>query len=179
MIDPVIAVTVQLGLSVLFAVAAWHKLQDRPAFTSTLNDYGLTPETLNQQLTWVLIVTESGCALLLLMGQIEGVLLAATLLIVYGCIMAIKLLQGVRDIDCGCSGPARKQFLSGFLLIRNGCLFLLTLALLLPIAERELIWLDYLQTLFALTVVILLYSAMEHLLANRSYLINITLRQEQ
>jgi len=179
MIDPVFAIIIRLGLIVLFAIAAWHKLQDRSAFSRTLNEYDLTAETFNGQLTWVLIVTESACALLLLMGQIEGALLAATLLFVYGCIMAIKLLQGARNIDCGCSGPARKQLLSGYLLFRNGFLFLLTLVLFLPAVERELVWLDSLQILLALSASMLLYSAIEHMLANSSYLNNIILQQEQ
>jgi uncharacterized membrane protein YphA (DoxX/SURF4 family) len=171
MIDPVFILIIQLCLGLLFGFASWHKVRDPAAFTHVLDDYDLLPASLNKMLVWLIAGTEAGCAVALLAGQAKAAPVACTLLLAYTGAIGIKLAQGKRDIECGCSGPARKQLLSGWLLVRNGILLCGTLILFVPIQTRSLGWVDVAQILFAVVTATLLYGAAEQMLANRSLLL--------
>lgn len=166
--DPVFSWLMQFFLAMVFLTAAWHKLREREAFARVLNNYGLTPGSANPVLVWLLALNEIACAGLLLAHSATGAVYAASLLFTYALIMGIMLLQGKRDMDCGCSGPARKQGLSAALLWRNAALIGIALLLLLPTNERALTWLDGVQLLLAGVSASLLYLASEHLLANQA-----------
>jgi hypothetical protein len=48
-----------------------------------------------------------------------AMLVAACLLALYGTAIGINLARGRDNIDCGCTGPALGQTLSGWLIMRN------------------------------------------------------------
>lgn len=170
MIDPVFILTIKLCLGVLFGHASWHKLKDPLAFSRVLDNYELTPGRLNQGLTWMIGITEAACAIALLTGLPEAAPIACMLLLSYTAAIGLKLAQGKRDIECGCSGPARRQLISGWLLARNGILLSAAMMLFLPARTRDLGWLDNVQILCGVLTSVLLYITLEQMLANHSRL---------
>jgi uncharacterized membrane protein YphA (DoxX/SURF4 family) len=169
-VDPVIHLTLRLCFICLFVSAAWHKISNIPAFTTSLSNYALLPRSLNSFAVWLLVLAEGLCASLLIIGVRESAWLIAALLSLYSIAMAITLYQGKKDIDCGCGGPASAQPLSSSLLIRNIVLIFFALLLLLPSEYRTLMWLDFLHVTIATTAVVLLYSCFEIIRANEYYI---------
>lgn len=91
---------------------------------------------------------------------------AVVLLTVYAAAIGINLLRGRRDIDCGCTGPATRQLLSGWLLVRNATL--ITLAIVgtaLPTA-RVISAADWVLVGFAIIAAMALYAAANQLMVN-------------
>ena len=172
MIDPVISLTIKICLGLLFTHASWHKLTDRQTFSRVLDNYELTPEPLNEGLTWIIGITEAACAFILLADLAGAALFASTLLLAYTAVIGLQLSRGKRHIECGCSGPARKQFISGWLLVRNGILLIAAMMLFLPVQNRFLGWLDGIQILCAALTCVLLYISLEQMLANHSQLLS-------
>jgi hypothetical protein len=95
-----------------------------------------------------------------------GAALGCGLLALYAGVIAVNLLRGRRDVDCGCAGPAARQPLSGWLLARNGALFGLGLAGIATPGARPLQWLDAFTVAVALAAAMLAYGALNRLLAN-------------
>jgi len=88
---------------------------------------------------------------------------ACLLLALYGGAIAVNLCRGRSRIDCGCSaGP---QFLSPWMLLRNGLLVLAATGVALPSAARPLGGADLLGGVLGLAVLAALYLAGEYLLA--------------
>src|SRR5258705_541781 len=130
--DPVIDVALRGGLALLFVVAAAHKVRALADFHATLANYRLLPP----RATWPAAVGVVGGELLaagaLLLVPTVGALVAVTLLTGYTGAIAVNLARGRRDIDCGCAGPARRQPLRPWLLVRNTVLMVAALACLAP-----------------------------------------------
>jgi len=164
--DPVITVTVSICMSLLFGAAAVHKLQAPAAFRAAVEDYRLVPRALAGTVAVALVLAESLAALLALIPptQAAGLAAIAGLLGVYTSGIGINLYRGRRDIDCGCSGPAARQVLSGWLVLRNLLLLALVLLALEPSAPRPLNWLDLLVVAFGVLVASGLYLAINQLL---------------
>jgi hypothetical protein len=91
---------------------------------------------------------------------------AAVLLLVYAAAIGINLARGRRDIDCGCMGPANRQLLSGWLLLRNGLLAAIALIGAAIPGTRELHAADFALIGLALLGAAALYGAMNQLMAN-------------
>jgi hypothetical protein len=111
---------------------------------------------------------ESAAALGLLLAPIRAsaaLALIAMLTLFTGAI-AINLARGRTDIDCGCFGPALRQRLSWWLLLRNAALFALLAIALLPMESRTMGLLDYATAIMSASTVIVLYTAANYLIAN-------------
>ena len=80
--------------------------------------------------------------------------------------IVINLARGRTDIDCGCFGPALRQRLSWWLLLRNGALFALLAIALMPAATRPMDFLDLATAGMAAATVVVLYTAANYLIAN-------------
>jgi hypothetical protein len=80
--------------------------------------------------------------------------------------IAINLARGRTDIDCGCFGPALRQRLSWWLLLRNGALFALLAIALMPAGVRPMDFLDVATAAMAAATVVVLYTAANYLIAN-------------
>src|SRR5439155_19636457 len=142
--DPVIDVTLRTALALLFSVAAGHQLQDLGRFRATLVEYRLLPAGLVPLAAALVVAVEVAAAGALLVpgARAAGLVSAATLLVVYGAAVAINLVRGRRDIDCGCAGPAGRRPISGALVARNAALAALALAGMVPVHPRALLWVD-------------------------------------
>ncbi|HEU4429834.1 MAG TPA: MauE/DoxX family redox-associated membrane protein [Myxococcota bacterium] len=139
-LDPAFGWTASAALALVFAQAAWHKLRDLGAFAAAVAAYELLPAPLAP-----LLATQLAAAELVLVGALllpparAGASLAAfALLCIYSAAIATNLARGRRDIDCGCTGPALRQPLSGWLLARNAALGALALLGAAPASQRAL-----------------------------------------
>ena len=119
--DPVLAHVCRGVLALVFLSAAAHKLRAPRDFVATLRGYGLVPGALAPAVAALLVGAELaiGAGLLAPATQRAAALGATALLALYGASIAVNLLRGRRDIDCGCGGPAARQPLSGWLVLRN------------------------------------------------------------
>lgn len=143
--DPVVAGAGVVLFAMLLATAAWHKWSDRHDFARALGAYRLLPPDLLMPATVALAVVETALVPLLTLPatRAPAFAVAAVLLVVYAGAMAINLLRGRRDIDCGCGGPAQR--LSWALPARNAVLALLAVAWSRPgVLDRTLDWTDHL-----------------------------------
>jgi len=172
--DPLIAKAISLGLGLMFAVAAWHKLADGAAFRITLLEYQVMPESLVPVASRLIPAIELLLGIAWLAGlALDGItaVTSAALLGVYAIAIGVNLRRGRVHFDCGCGFGGRsdnEQYLSGGLVARNLLLVTAALVTLLPSAGRELGGGDYLTLAACLTAGVLLFGAANQLLANRA-----------
>jgi len=165
--DPVITVIISICMSLLFGMAAMHKLKAPAVFRAALDDYELIPSYLLSVSSIVLIILELSAAILLLIPrtQTAGLALTAALLSAYAAGISINLYRGRRDIDCGCNGPATTQALSWWLVSRNLVFLGLVVLAMEPAMERSLNWLDLFTIVLGILVASGLYLGFNQLLA--------------
>lgn len=165
--DPVLAHVCRGVLALVFLSAAAHKLRAPRDFLATLRGYGLVPNGLAPAVAGLLVGAElaAGAGLLAPATQRMAALAATALLALYGAGIAINLLRGRSDIDCGCGGPAARQPLSAWLVLRNAVLAALAIATLVPSSGRPLELLDAFTIAAAVAVLYLQYLGSNLLLA--------------
>lgn len=161
-LDPVFPLVVKAGMALLFAFAAWHKLRDWPRIGAVIGGYRLLPPALSQPVAVLLVVLELVAAAGALLSP-SALWLSAGLLSAYAAAIGFNLLRGNDQIDCGCIGfAAVRPRLRWTMVIRNAVLAALALlAVLQPVADRSLVWIDYLTLLAVLPGAALLYAALE------------------
>ncbi|MFV0282448.1 MAG: MauE/DoxX family redox-associated membrane protein [Castellaniella sp.] len=170
--DPVIAYAALAVLAALFWLGALHKLRNFAEFESAVSGYRLLPAFLQRPFAWAFIAAEllAGGLLLLPAARVAGILAALAVLAVASLGVAVNLLRGRVDIDCGCGGLSQAPTsLSWWVVLRNGLLAALAL-LSWPqaggFAPRDLMWLDGV-TFFGMSLALLgLYLAFNQLLAS-------------
>lgn len=167
-LDPGIGLIARLLLAFVFLLALAHKLRSPAAFVATVESYRLLPHALVVPTSWALIALEALAVAGLVAGLKASALLAVSLLALYTLAIGVNLARGRRDIDCGCSGPAMRQTLSGWLIARNTGLVALALIALAPPGARALTLLDAFTAAAALAAFGLLYSSANQLLAAAS-----------
>jgi hypothetical protein len=166
--DPVVDTTLRVGLALLFAVAAGHKLADLGHFRATLADYRLLPAALAGPAAALVLAVEAAIAVALVTPaeRAVGLVSAAALLVAYGAAIAINLARGRRELDCGCAGPAVRRPISGRLVARNAALAAVALAGLVPVRPRALLWVDALTVAGATATLAACYASLDRLLAH-------------
>ena len=167
-LDPAAAWAASAALALVFAQAAWHKLRDLGAFSASVAAYEILPASLAP-----IAATQLAVAELLLMGTLLlpparrlAAVAALALLALYGAAIAWNLARGRRDIDCGCTGPAQRTPLSGWLLARNAALGALAIVAALPVFERALTLADALPIAGGALAAFALHAAANQLAAN-------------
>jgi hypothetical protein len=165
MIDPVIELSIGLGLALLFAAAAWHKMADQVRFGAALRAYRLLPSWLVSPVAWFVSVAEAVIAVSLLYPPTRqaATLVAAALLMLYTGAIVANLARGRRDIDCGCFASSARVPLSGWLVVRNAILILVACVLFMPVRARSLLWIDVLTIVTALVALTVLWAAGQRL----------------
>ena len=165
--DPVVALALRASLTLLLAGAALAKLRDLRAFAAAVAGYRLLPAALAGPAAAGFVAAELALASGLWLEPLRAAsaLGAAGLMTLYGVAIAANLARGRRDIDCGCGGPLGRQALSEALVLRNLGLAGAALACSLPMAPRELAWLDVLTLAAAVGAAAALYAASNVLLA--------------
>lgn len=166
MMDPAIALVVQLAVATLFALSAWHKLREWPRISGVIAGYRIVPEQTTVPISRLLIVLEFGLAISVLISP-QALSGAAVLLLIYAGAMGFNIARGNDRIDCGCnasgaSGPG----LVWPMVIRNISIAVISVgASAQSASSRSLIWVDLLSAAFALLVLCALYASLESMFA--------------
>ena len=165
-LDPAISLVLRLTLAALFTAALAHKLGDPRAFRSRVLAYRMLPRRLASAGVGVVVGCEAAVvgAMLLPAGFRFGAVVVLGLLALYSSAIAVNLVRGRRDLDCGCLGRAGARGLRAALLVRNAVLAGAPAALLLPVAERSLVWPDAIGVVGAVTTLALLAMATDVLM---------------
>ncbi len=138
---PEIEMAVRTLVALVFLSAAVGKLRHLAVFGAVLANYRLLPEAFVAPVAHVLPPLEAvvGLALLLGLGAPWSEAAAAGLLSLFAAAMAVNIMRGRRDIDCGCFQSVLKQTLSWTLVGRNLVMVLLLgLAVMSRGGPREL-----------------------------------------
>jgi hypothetical protein len=119
--DPMVLAFAQAILMLIFLTAAWAKLRARETFEGVVYNYRLLPEFAVRPASYVLPLAELAVGLGLAYSPARPYAAAGAvvLLTVFNIAIAINLLRGRREIDCGCFSSVLKQRLSGGLIVRN------------------------------------------------------------
>ncbi len=167
-IDPAIGALLAVALAAIFAWSAALKFADIERFEGAAANYHLLPRGLERSVSRAVPLCEgsSAAALLLPSTRAIGVVCLMLLLGVFTAAMAINLMRGRTDIDCGCFAPAVRQTLSGWLLGRNALLFVLAALAAAPRSTRPLAWIDWVTIGLGATALVILYASANHALGN-------------
>ena len=106
MIDPLTVLVLSTSLALLFFTAAMHKLNSSARFRAQLAAYELVPSAILPGLARAIPLAEMAVVFLILVPITRpwAGALAAGLLASYTVAIAVNLLRGRDDIDCGCGG---------------------------------------------------------------------------
>ena len=170
--DPALNLIAALALSYVFVLAGLHKCKAPAEFATTLANYRILPESLARQGVYLVPVVEimTGVALLIPATATLAAFSAGTLLCTYIAAIGINLLRGRRNIDCGCGGPAQKQTISEWMIVRNGLLLGLAFIAGSQTLARPLLWFDWLTVILATVMGCLFYNIVNQLLVNKDLL---------
>lgn len=166
----ILADSAAVFLMVVLLVAGVHKLSpgNQNYYRGVLEGYGLPYHSQLNLASLVLGVVEvfTAIAILVPVSRPLGALLAIVLFSVYFTAMAMQLVQGKRDLDCGCAGPLGSSIISPALLLRNACLIApATFCLVQPASLLGQFTGTVLSLPFALAA-LLVYVCAEQLIAN-------------
>jgi len=167
-LDPILVLAANYCVALLFLFSGLAKLTAFRVFRATLADYALLPERLVTPAAVLLTGLELGLALAACLppSAAAAMYLAASLLLLYAGAIGINLQRGRRDIDCGCTGPATRQLLSGWLLLRNVCIAALALVGAAVPGPRSLGTADAVLIGLSILGAMALYAAVNQLMAN-------------
>jgi uncharacterized membrane protein YphA (DoxX/SURF4 family) len=162
--DPVTVSAVAGCLALILFAAAWHKFSEPDIFAGALDAYGLLPGAgvmiVARLLPWLELLI--GVLLLLPALRRVGLVAFAVLILLYGGAIAINLLRGKQQIDCGCGGDV--HLLSWGLIVRNGLLVCLALAVSGTNVDRPYMWLDAITLLAGVLALYATYLTYDELL---------------
>ena len=129
--EPLVTWGLRGFLALLFVTAAVSKLTSLEEFYGVVRNFRLLPDGLSKAVAFVLPIAELAIAAGLLITPLvmPAAWAAAALLAVFGLAIAINVLRGRTQIDCGCFRNGMKQHISWALVGRNIVLTGLALAL--------------------------------------------------
>lgn len=140
--DPVLASAVAGCAALIFFSAAWHKFSEPDTFAGALDAYQLVPGALVVLFARFLPVVEAliGVMVLIPATRPAGLAAFAAMVGIYTIAIATNLIRSRNQIDCGCGGDV--HLLSWGLVVRNGLLVCIALAMAGPSVSRPYEWLD-------------------------------------
>jgi uncharacterized membrane protein YphA (DoxX/SURF4 family) len=167
--DIAISYILRFLLVAIFFRSVLHKIRNYPQFYAELDAYQLLPGFLLPLCALLLPLLEGYCALtLLIQGWLPPSVVAATLFALYGVAMAINLVRGREDIDCGCNTAlVFRQSISWALVVRNLVLTGMALLGLVPVVSRSLTALDIVTIACASVAITFVYISIEQAMANQ------------
>ena len=140
-----------------------HKVRNLASFRYTLALYELVPESWVGGLAVVVVSAELYIALRMLFSpRIHYA--AAAVLTAYAFAIALNVVRGRTDLDCGCMGPAARTPLTWWLVARNVVLVALVFSLSIPVTPRPLVWLDVVMVFGATAAMFGAWVAVERML---------------
>lgn len=169
LMDPVAGHALAIAAALVLLVGVVAKLRDWPSFRGALDAYRLLPEVLVTPVALALPALELIAAVALLFApyRVAGAVLALVVLATVTSAVAVNVLRGRVDIDCGCGGAEGRQRLSWGLVLRNAVLMAVIAVGAQPGSVRELGALDYTTLVLASLALYGLYATASQLVANR------------
>jgi hypothetical protein len=164
MIDLALAWLVALAFAALFSSAALTKLRAPAVFFATLDDYRLVPRALSRVAGAIVIALECTVAAGLIWpaSRAASAVVGATLFLLYAASIAINLIRGRREIDCGCS--LQRRPIGRWMVVRNLIFAAALMTLVLPVVQRPLGIGDAATIAAGVCVLALLYVSLDLLL---------------
>jgi len=134
-VDHTLLLAARVVGAVLFGMSAWHHTRDLAGFRAAIEGYRLLPGGASGVVALAIIAAEACIAVSLASGLLlyMGALVAVCLLALFAAAIAINLLRGRTDIDCGCSWARGGTRLGWGLVLRNGLIIALLATLLAPV----------------------------------------------
>ena len=168
-VDPSVPLAARVLGALVFVAAVYGKLRHRTEFIGVVANYRLLPQGLVRPAAWLVMGLEALVVLSLAgdCGLVWGAALATALLAGFAVAMAINLVRGRKEIDCGCFRSTLRQPLSVALVARNLVLGAVILPLVVTVS-RNMEFLQWLDGLAAGSVLFLLYQSFDQLMAVRS-----------
>lgn len=165
--DPVIVRTLGAAVAVVLLAAAWPKLRDREVFAATVDNYRLLPPAFVPAAASVLPIAEIAAALALLYAptRLWGAAGAAALILLFAAAIAVNVVRGRVDFDCGCGGGDHPR-LSWALVARNAIVAGAALAAFFEGPSRPFEAVDALTVAGGTAALVALYHFSNLLLAN-------------
>ncbi len=122
--QPIVAICIKTFLVLLFSTAAVSKLRSPDEFFGMVRNFRLMPEGLARPVAYALPVVELATAagIAIPASSAASTAVAGMLLAAFGVAMAINVLRGRSQIDCGCFRNGLKQPLSWAVVGRNAVL---------------------------------------------------------
>ena len=174
LLPEVVGIALAGFLALLFVVAGTHKLRHPAQFSELAAQYLPAPlrPLWRDGLVYPVGLAEIAIALALLLPLTRGVaaVVAAALLTGYALMMAWQLVQGRRDLRCGCAGPASDVLVSPALVARNLLVAGLGLLLALPLGPMALSGVGILLALCMAGFLAVLYLGAEQLISNSQHM---------
>lgn len=167
-IDPTVGYLIVFGIALLFALAGSQKLRNLAVFTEVFCAYRVLPETLARRSAWLIPAVELAIAFALPWQACRPWALTAAigLLIAYASGIALNLVRGRRELDCGCGAAGDRRPIAPWMVWRNLLLALALGVASLPWIARPLGGLDLLTLIGGLTAAAMLYAAIDRLLGD-------------
>ncbi|HEF5872042.1 TPA: methylamine utilization protein MauE [Burkholderia cenocepacia] len=172
-VDPVLATGAQAGAAAVVLLGAFAKMRRPAAFRHALAGYRLLPDALTAPVAFAIPLAETIAAAALLFPDTRtaGAIGLIALLLVFAAGLAINLLRGHTDIDCGCSGfaAARADAPRGIGWLHVGRVLLLVALAATAFVEpgtRTVVWFDYLTLFFSVLLIVCALLTVDVLLAN-------------
>ena len=176
-IDPVLATGAQAGMAIVVLLGAAAKMRRPAAFRDALGGYRLLPDALTAPAAFALPLAEAlgAAALLFPDTRMIGAGVLVALLLAFAAALAINILRGHTDIDCGCSGFAATRpdaqadaprGIGWFHVARALLLAVLAATAFVEPAARAVVWFDYLTLFFAVLLIVCTLLTADVLLAN-------------
>lgn len=171
-VDPVLSHAMGAALAVVLLSGAWQKLKEQDVFAAALENYRLLPAAMVGWTARLLPLVEAlaGALLLFQSTRLPAALLAFALLFLATSAVAINLLRGYSEIECGCGGLGGgigDQSISWGLVARNLALIAAIPWIAAESTLRELVWMDYLTVACATLALLGLYALASQLLATQ------------
>ncbi|HLY55578.1 MAG TPA: MauE/DoxX family redox-associated membrane protein [Stellaceae bacterium] len=167
-LDPDFVALPAAALALVLLVGAAQKLRDFARFRRAVAEYRVLPAPFALPFAVLIVLTELAAAMLLAVPATRplGALAALALLLTVSASIAVNLLRGRSEIDCGCGGPG--QTISWGLVARNAVLALLALAAAVEPTARAFGLADAAMIGAGALIWAGLYLAADQLLANRA-----------
>ncbi|WP_414902306.1 MauE/DoxX family redox-associated membrane protein [Sphingomonas flavalba] len=170
MLDPFLLLLARAALGGLMLAAALHKIGDPVRFAGAVDGYRLVPAPLVRPTAWTIMLAELAAALAVLwpfgIAWRTGLGGVAMLMSLYTAAIAINLLRGRGNVDCGCMGFGAGKRIRWAMVWRGGGLAAVSaLAALAPVAARRLLWIDWFGVGAGLLCLVLLYLAFDAIIA--------------
>jgi hypothetical protein len=165
-VDPVLSWVARLVLAAVFATAAASKLAEAGPFEGIVRNYRILPEPLVAPFARALPFVEAAAAVALLFepARSAAAVVCAALLGAFALAMAINILRGRTEIDCGCFVGHSRQRIGWRLVLRNIVLLGVSALALATPGTRELLFADYVTIVAGTLTLALAYVSLSRML---------------